>query len=951
MSADFRRRARNRALQSLIADKTGIPTFEALEERRLLSGSPMPVEADAGSTFSSVLEVDRINTFEDQSRESIYDLDGDNTLSAGDVIHGFLRLDNRAVPSPIALGPQDLYLAVAIQVESRDSVPDPTTPGALLHLIEYGPVTNPVAVSLGLDFAGLFAAAGVSQPTAPAGSPEPVAMLFENVSLDLVTTSPGDIAGPAGVDMIDYVTTVLRADFDVSLAIDTADDDFWSALARGAFPGADPITDLSLLTTRQLNEGVFLSFDAGLSVIIDNVAAVDFREDGMPFPVTPTPDSLHDFTFTNGDNSGAADIGDAGENPFFFTISDELGNTYNAFGVTDNADVSTVPIVGEEPEPQARITITPDDVNAVGQPHVFTAVVEVDDGIAAGDGGDGVDGFRLATDTEVQDLTVTLVGNNGADPVISSPADPEEDDIVASGDNNFDVVFTSATTGLVTGSAVANVTINGQSIEVQTDGVGLNSDAAVKRFVDAYVVITPDDTNRIGDNHTFTATVFVDDGLLAAEGGDGVTGFREATNAEVDDLTVTLTSSNGAGAVISSPADPEEDDIVSSGDNNFDVIFTSLSGGVVTGGAMANVTIDGQAIQVQTDGLVDDLGTLDSRDAVKAFVDAKIVIDPDDTNRVGDPHTFTATYFVDDGDGVDDDGVMGFYDAYEGAAISIALNNSNGAVSVPAGPLAGVTDSDGQFSVTFTSLSGGVVTGVATASTTINGVDLTESTDGSETVVGSGVFNSNGAVKTFVDAKVVIEEDGVNQVGDPHTFTATYFVDDGDGVDDDGVMGFYDAFEGAAISIALNDAGGAVSVPAGPLAGVTDSSGQFAVTFTSATTGTTTGVATASTTIDGVDLQESTDGLETVIGSGVFNSDAALKEWVDEDPEIDIEKLVMVFTDADIEVWKTIEDQPTQDGDEGLSPGFWSTHSRFGPAPEKLWPATGEGDRGRRQCD
>jgi len=133
MSADFRRRARNRALQSLIADKTGIPTFEALEERRSLSGSPMPVEADAGSTFSSVLEVDRINTFEDQSRESIYDLDGDNTLSAGDVIHGFLRLDNRAVPSPIALGPQDLYLAVAIQVESRDSVPDPTTPGALLH--------------------------------------------------------------------------------------------------------------------------------------------------------------------------------------------------------------------------------------------------------------------------------------------------------------------------------------------------------------------------------------------------------------------------------------------------------------------------------------------------------------------------------------------------------------------------------------------------------------------------------------------------------------------------------------------------------------------------------------------------------------------------------------------------------------------------------------------------
>jgi len=63
-------------------------------------------------------------------------------------------------------------------------------------------------------------------------------------------------------------------------------------------------------------------------------------------------------------------------------------------------------------------------------------------------------------------------------------------------------------------------------------------------------------------------------------------------------------------------------------------------------------------------------------------------------------------------------------------------------------------------------------------------------------------------------------------------------------------------------------------------------------------------------------------------GTMVMDDDPA--HWLGEsDPGIEITK------------WVLDPDGDDKDGDEGLSPGFWSTHSRFGPAPEKLWPATG----------
>ena len=54
----------------------------------------------------------------------------------------------------------------------------------------------------------------------------------------------------------------------------------------------------------------------------------------------------------------------------------------------------------------------------------------------------------------------------------------------------------------------------------------------------------------------------------------------------------------------------------------------------MSGGAVATVIVDGQSITVQTDGLVDDTDTLDSDDAVKRFVSAYVVIDPESEETI-----------------------------------------------------------------------------------------------------------------------------------------------------------------------------------------------------------------------------------------------------------------------------------------------------------------------------
>lgn len=126
----------------------------------------------------------------------------------------------------------------------------------------------------------------------------------------------------------------------------------------------------------------------------------------------------------------------------------------------------------------ARIAISPDDVNGIGETHTF--VVDVDEDL-----GDGA-GFVPATDGDVD---FTLTDADGAVNEIDAAAstcDDAGDNLDANG--QCTIVFTSDTTGTVTGHASVTLVITTDEGTVtltrQTDGSGGSTGDAVKEFVD-----------------------------------------------------------------------------------------------------------------------------------------------------------------------------------------------------------------------------------------------------------------------------------------------------------------------------------------------------------------------------------------------------------------------------------------------------------------------------------
>ena len=179
------------------------------------------------------------------------------------------------------------------------------------------------------------------------------------------------------------------------------------------------------------------------------------------------------------------------------------------------------------------------------------------------------------------------------------------------------VTFSSAAAGIVTGHAATDVLVGGLSLHRETDGNSPNSGDAVKRFVDAYITIDPDGVNAVGDPHTFTTTVWADDGLTAVQGGDGADGFARVDSA---DLIVTLAGTDGAVPDLISPTDelPADPTIVpgvTDGNGEFDVIFTSATPGFVIGHAETSFVLDGVTLVRETDG-----NAPNSNDAVKQFI-------------------------------------------------------------------------------------------------------------------------------------------------------------------------------------------------------------------------------------------------------------------------------------------------------------------------------------------
>ncbi len=401
----------------------------------------------------------------------------------------------------------------------------------------------------------------------------------------------------------------------------------------------------------------------------------------------------------------------------------------------------------------ADIQIGPNDTNEVGQPHTFNVTVNQLIGGQASAPADGTDvDVTLTHSVTGGDIDITA---NSCDTDAVDPATPGVNG-VGTVNGVCSVTFDSDTAGVVTGHAAATLSFGSLSFPVQTDGTGTNSGDATKTFVDAYITITPTETNEVGEDHTFTVTVRKDDG------DDG--GFVSAPDGTP--VSVTLTAANGAVTNLIS------DTCASPGTSGgtCSVTFDSATAGTITGHASVSLTLNGLLVSRQTNGVSPNSG-----DAVKTYVDAWITIDPDDTNSIGESHTFTVTARQDDGSS----STTNFVNVPDATDINVSLAHSvaGGGVIVsanscdtdavdPATDSNGVGTVSGQCSVTFTSNTPGTVTGNASVSLTLAGLPISRTTDG----VGN---NSDGAVKTFIAGSLFWEKRYAGELQGGATFVVT----------------------------------------------------------------------------------------------------------------------------------------------------------------------------------
>jgi uncharacterized repeat protein (TIGR01451 family) len=437
------------------------------------------------------------------------------------------------------------------------------------------------------------------------------------------------------------------------------------------------------------------------------------------------------------------------------------------------------------------------------------------------------------------------VCNNGYDPIYDI-------EVTDTNGHNFGAVFnlTAGECKTFIYDEVINAgkvnTAYAQGYDDLDNPVGPVDDDAEVVVVDARISIAPNATNPVGMAHDFTVTVEIDDG----DGWDPVVG-----------VNVTPSLAGGSvGSIISSPP------YTTDGSGEVTVSVNSSVAGVAYVHASASVPVDGGFIDVATDGY----GAF-VVDNEKTWVKAKIGISPpDETNWVEDDHVLTACVWVDDGSGYD------WYDQ------PITINFYN--VGVGSLNVTSVLTSTGCAQVTLTTTEPGHSTVTAQCAFSVDGVAFNISTNGS---------GENGlpAQKTWVDARISIEESDTNPVNTAHNFTVTVEMNDGDG---------WDPAVGVNVTPSHSGVGSITST--GPY--MTDGSGQVIVTVNSAIAGSATVHASATVNVGGIDIDVATDGYGAYYVSNV-------KTWEEE-------------------------------GDQGCTPGFWKNNAENKDA--SAWVGYAPGD-------
>jgi hypothetical protein len=196
--------------------------------------------------------------------------------------------------------------------------------------------------------------------------------------------------------------------------------------------------------------------------------------------------------------------------------TDEEGNPILCVTVPGIATSTTVAVAFNNHKivPNAKIEIEADGVNEIGKSHTFKATASVDPDET---------GWKPAADGTV--ISFSSTGSGTFDPASKTCT-------TSGGTGSCTIKLTSSNVG--TDVVTATVTVIG--LTRSTDGVAPNSGPATKYWVNAYITITPDGLNPIGEEHTF-------DVALTALPGD-------ATPVTFNSITFQLTS-----ATLTNPTD------------------------------------------------------------------------------------------------------------------------------------------------------------------------------------------------------------------------------------------------------------------------------------------------------------------------------------------------------------------------------------------------------------
>ena len=196
------------------------------------------------------------------------------------------------------------------------------------------------------------------------------------------------------------------------------------------------------------------------------------------------------------------------------TVTSTYPDTYTITATADVVvlgQVITVSTEGTATFVDARIELSPDATNVVGDPHIFVVTVMEDDGSGSG--------MLLASG---EFASVTFQDPFGAEAQASASCTTGDgvgfltDE--TSNQGKCEVTLNSATAGQFLATATSHVQVGGLSLT--------RSASSTKTFVDARISVTPDGANPIDAPYTFTILVEQNDG----SGWSPVTGALHPTH-------------------------------------------------------------------------------------------------------------------------------------------------------------------------------------------------------------------------------------------------------------------------------------------------------------------------------------------------------------------------------------------------------------------------------------